>query len=199
MHLYKTNWAPLNLFISPKMDSITIQSFSINLNIMAACGLYPPEKPTCLYKIQAWLMYFLLTYPTPTLGVLYFLFEKEIDMMRIGDNAFLVVQTGCQIIKLLPFITSGYRIKKCVHYFESPVFRTEKNKHNKILKTCIQICQRNSWMFLISVIGGNITWALKPLLLNERRLPVDVWLPFNSLEKTKIYCSVYAILVTGKL
>ncbi|XP_063912022.1 odorant receptor Or1-like [Zophobas morio] len=160
------------------MTTIIWQSFSINIYIMRAFGLYPPEKPTRKSRI------------------LNFIFGEEIDQMRIGDNGFLVAETACQITKLMPFVMNGSRIKRCIHYLEDFSFEVKEDKE-KFLEKWVKTCQRNSKVFLGSIIAGNVSWAVKPFLVQERQLPVDVWLPFNLMENNIVYFLVFALLTLG--
>ncbi|KAJ3666961.1 hypothetical protein Zmor_002379 [Zophobas morio] len=176
--------------------SIIWQSFSINIHIMRAFGLYPPEKPTRISWLRSLLLYFAFAYPVPVLGSLNFIFGEEIDQMRFGENAFQVAQLACQIAKLMPFILNGRRIKKCIHYLEDPLFEV-KGDNEKILEKWVHTCQRNTKVFLGSIIAGNVSWAVKPFLLQNGQLSVDVWLPYNLMENTMVYIFVFVLLTLG--
>ncbi|RZC32666.1 7tm 6 domain containing protein, partial [Asbolus verrucosus] len=178
------------------MKGIIKQSFSINLRLMGAFGLYPPETSGFLYKVQAYFLYSAFTLPIPILGTLYFILDEEINAALDG-NAFLIVEMACQITKLFTFIRNGDKIRKCIHYFEKPFFANYTDKQKKIIDRCSRICRRNSIIFLVSIIGGNIFWATRPFFSKEQKFPVDVWFPYNPMAGTKIFYSVYLFLVMG--
>jgi hypothetical protein len=161
------------------MTNIIQESFGVNLSVLKALYLYTSEKATRSYKVRAFVIYFLFIFYVPILGMLYFVLEENIDMKRVGDNAFVLAEVCCYTTKLLPFITKAQRIKNCIHYFESPHFVTFGKNQKIIIDDCVSICKRNSWIFIISLTGGFLLWAIKPFFLKDYRLPIDVWLPVN--------------------
>ncbi|RZB38835.1 7tm 6 domain containing protein, partial [Asbolus verrucosus] len=178
------------------MKGIIKQSFSINLRVMGAFGLYPFKTSRFLYKVRAYFLYSVFTLPIPILGTLYFILSEEINA-ALDENAFLIAEMACQITKLFPFISNSDKIRKCIHYFELSFFMTYTDKQKKIIDRCSRICRRNTTVFLVSIIGGNIFWATRPFFSKEQKLPVDVWLPCNLMAGTKIFYSVYLFLVMG--
>jgi hypothetical protein len=177
--------------------SIIEQSFRINLKVMKAFHLYPPENYTPLYKIKAYFMQLVFVFPLPVLGILYLLLEEHLDWKRVNYNAGFLAQATCFTTKFLPFISNGHRIKKCIVFFESSSFNVVKARHEHILNECIQICRRNTRIFLFCVGGGVASWVAKPLFWEGRNLPVDVWLPFNPTSEVTVYCCIYIYLTTG--
>ncbi|XP_068909818.1 odorant receptor Or1-like [Tenebrio molitor] len=172
------------------------QSFRINLRVMRIFHLYPPEESTRWFQIRAYVMHLLFVMPVPTLGILYLLLEDNLDIERVNYNAAFLAQTTCFITKILPFIRNGQRIKQCIMFFESPFFALKNDQHKIIMNNCIKICQRNTLIFFIFVIGSVGTWSTKPLFWQGRNLPVDVWLPFSTVKATNYYF-IYIFLVTG--
>jgi hypothetical protein len=179
------------------MASVSKQSFGINLIVMRAFGLYSPQEATRLYKVMSYLMYIFLMLPVPVFGTLYLLVNDNFDMMRLNDNAFLIAEITCQFTKLFPFINNADRIRNCIHYFEASIFAVFKERQLKILEECINICVRNSRIYLCSVVSINIIWAAKPFLEEEYRLPVDLWLPYNSNSGALVYYPTFTLLVIG--
>ncbi|RZC36060.1 7tm 6 domain containing protein, partial [Asbolus verrucosus] len=175
-------------------NDIIKQSFSINLAIMGALHLYPPDNRGYVYIIRAYIMYFFCIILLPFLILFYFLLEEEFDIMTMNFNAGFIVETMCFIIKLLPFMRHGHKIKICIHFFEDPYFTTRKEKHTKIIEDCIKICKRNSMAFLIGVTVGVICWVIRPFFRQGYTLPLDVWLPFSVEADLKMYYSVYLFL-----
>jgi hypothetical protein len=179
------------------MAGIVKQSFSVNLRIMRALGLYPPRKYKNLYKVLGFFMYSLFMICIGLLGFLYLLLDENIDIVQIADNAFLLSEMACYIIKFFPFINNGDEIKKCIHYFESPFFRVSSDKQKQIIESCNSTCRRINTIFLIFVTGSVTSWAVKPFFWKHYRLPVDVWLPFDATATPQIYYPVYSFLVLG--
>jgi hypothetical protein len=180
-------------------SSITEQSFRINLRVMRAFQLYPPENHTPLYKIKAYFVHFVFVMYIPILGILYLLLEEHLDMERVNYNAAFLAQVTAFSAKFLPIINNAYRIKKCITFFESSSFNITKAKHGNILDNCIQICRRNTRIFLVCVAVGVTNWATKPLFWEGRNFPTDVWLPFDATSEITVYCCVYIYLATGNI
>jgi hypothetical protein len=180
-------------------SSITEQSFRINLRVMRAFQLYPPENHTPLYKIKAYFVHFVFVMYIPILGILYLLLEEHLDMERVNYNAAFLAQVTAFSAKFLPIINNAHRIKKCITFFESSSFNITKAKHGNILDNCIQICRRNTRIFLVCVAVGVTNWATKPLFWEERNFPTDIWLPFNATSHITVYCCVYIYLATGNI
>ncbi|XP_068909817.1 uncharacterized protein [Tenebrio molitor] len=180
-------------------SSITEQSFRINLRVMRAFQLYPPENHTPLYKIKAYFVHFVFVMYIPILGILYLLLEEHLNMERVNYNAAFLAQVTAFSAKFLPIINNAHRIKKCITFFESSSFNVTKAKHGNILNNCIQICRRNTRIFLVCVAVGVTNWATKPLFWEGRNFPTDVWLPFNATSHITVYCCFYIYLATGNM
>jgi hypothetical protein len=135
----------------------------------------------------------------PFLTILNFIVEEHLDILQLNNTATFLSETICWIIKLLPFLVNGQRIKKCINYFGDSYFTTllcgDTDRKN-IINNCIQVCRRNSLIFLTGVIGGLASFIIKPLFLNSQRLPLNMWLPFRTSENW-IYIAVYLFLAIG--
>ncbi|RZC35751.1 7tm 6 domain containing protein, partial [Asbolus verrucosus] len=177
------------------MKSLVKRSFGVNLYVMKYVCMYPPEKPTRLFKLGAYIMYLLLTVPVPVLGSLYFFLEEDIPLDRVGDNAFALAQATVCVFKFAPFIINGDQIKKCIHYFESPLPIVFNDKQRNMVKASSNICRRNSRVFFILLICGYTLWSCRPFLLTEYRFPIDLWLPLNPLKKMTFFYSIYLYIV----
>ncbi|RZC22679.1 7tm 6 domain containing protein, partial [Asbolus verrucosus] len=70
-------------------------------------------------------------------------------------------------------------------------------KQTTVIDNCIKVCRRNTFIFLLCACSGVGSWATKPFFWEGRKLPVDVWLPFNTSEKLIIYYPVYFIITIG--
>ncbi|RZC41684.1 7tm 6 domain containing protein [Asbolus verrucosus] len=178
------------------MEKLAKKSFSINLKVMTALHLYS-SKTTRLHKVCALIIYFLFSFHVPLLGSLYFLLEKDINIERVSDNAFVLAEVVSCFFKLLPFITNGNKIRRCIHHLEAPVFQVFNNQQQAIVNTCIDTCRRNSRIFFVLLLSGYTLWSIKPLLLGDHRWPIDVWLPVNVNNKTISFYFVYFYLIVG--
>ncbi|XP_015840044.1 odorant receptor Or1-like [Tribolium castaneum] len=176
--------------------STSEQSFSINLKIMKLCRLFPPTEGKKFYKIQAYLLQFLLLLPIPILGNLHLLLDENLDMEKVNYNAVFLAQVTCFVIKLMAIIANSEKIKKCITELDSPKFAAVRENHKIILQHCIKVCKRNTLIFVVFVICGASSWATKPLFWSRRNLPLDVWFPLDT-TSTPVYCSLYIYLLIG--
>jgi hypothetical protein len=135
----------------------------------------------------------------PSLTILNFIVEEHLDILQLNNTATFLSETICWIIKLLPFLTNGQRIKKCINYFGDTYFKAMlcgDTERKNIINNSIEVCRRNSLVFLVGVIGGLASFIIKPLFLNSQRLPLNMWLPFRTSENW-IYIAVYLFLAIG--
>ncbi|XP_063912012.1 odorant receptor Or1-like [Zophobas morio] len=181
------------------MSGLIQQSFKINLKVMQFCHLYPPEKQQLFFKLRAHVMHVVFVMAVPTLGTVYLLTEKNLNMERVNYNAGFLAQTACFITKLLPFITNGQRIKRLIDYFDHNSVSVINEEQRDIVNKCVEVCRRNTFIFLVCVTGGVGSWAAKPLFWNGRNLPVDVWLPFDWRTNNLVYGVVYFFVTIGVL
>lgn len=172
------------------------KSFALNLFIMKLFGLYPPDNYTLLYKIHSVFLYFFFILPIPCLGCFYLLVDDNVSLAVVADNAFLLAEMGCYIIKFLPFITKSEQIKNCINYIEKIQSCITVADEEKIHETCIITCRKITKIFLMSVTAGVTSWSVKPLLLKTAKLPMDLWLPYKT-TGTFNFLVTYVYLVTA--
>ncbi|EEZ99312.1 odorant receptor 70 [Tribolium castaneum] len=181
------------------MPSIIDISFKININVLCLAGLYLPDKFKSLYRVYTYLVYVFIVIPVPTLGCVYLLAQEKITFRQIADNLFLIAELGCFIPKYWPLVRHAERIKRCIHYFSAPIFKTDRKEHQEILDDCIKVCHQWSAFYFASVTAGFVSWSIRPISWENHILPTDIWLPFDphTASSAKV-ASVYFYLVLGK-
>ncbi|XP_068910308.1 odorant receptor Or1-like [Tenebrio molitor] len=178
------------------MASVIEESFKVNLWGMKIFGLYPPDKHKGLYKVGTYIMYLLFIVPVPILESLNLFLQENLSFRQFADNAFLIAELGCFIPKFWPFVINGERIKRCIHYFDSPKFAVKRPEHEEIIQKCIKMCRNTTALFLASVTAGFISWSSRPISWKNHIFPTDLWLPFDPQTAPKSYiCCVYTYLV----
>ncbi|XP_064212275.1 LOW QUALITY PROTEIN: odorant receptor Or1 [Tribolium castaneum] len=181
------------------MPSIIDISFKFNLKVLRISGLYLPEKFKSLYQIYSYLAYFLLVIPVPILECTNLLVQEKITFRQIADSAFLIAELGCFIPKNWPFVRHADRLKRCIHYFSAPIFKTKRKEHEEILQDCIKVCHRSTAFYFASVTVGFFSWAIRPISWKNHIFPTDIWLPFDPHTASKVQVAgVYFYLVLGK-
>ncbi|RZC38331.1 7tm 6 domain containing protein [Asbolus verrucosus] len=179
------------------MEGLVKKSFSANLRVMRLLGFYPPQKYRKLYKIYAYGVYCFFTILIPALASLKLLLETDISLAQISENAFLVCQTGCFVVKFLPFIKSEDQIRRSIFTLECPLFAIYTKKQETIINECIEICRRNCRVFLSVCTITFFFWAITPFFMGGFKLPMDIWLPFDNQSGLGLYLFSFAFVVAG--
>lgn len=179
------------------MNDLVKKSFSGPLKILRFWGLYPPKNQKTLYKIYSKIPYIGLIIPLPILTTTFLVLQENIDLLQIADNAFLIPQLLCIIFKFFPLITRSGDVRNCFYWIECEVFtQNVEAKHMKLMKECVLICNRMFKIYFSFCITSLIFWAIRHLFSEERRLPLDCWLPF-SIESNVNYFFGYLFVFLG--
>ncbi|KAG5889706.1 hypothetical protein JTB14_029736 [Gonioctena quinquepunctata] len=117
-------------------ESIIRRSFRYNILIMKIFGIYPWENWPKIYKFYAYFVYVFFTAPIPILAVTHII-VKEKDMEEICYDAFLVVQLGVLLVKLLPFKINPEGIIRTVERLEQNIFNSYSLDQEKLLGDAI--------------------------------------------------------------
>ncbi|KAJ8943734.1 hypothetical protein NQ318_007182 [Aromia moschata] len=153
-----------------EFQRIDEKSFSGNVKLLKLFGLYPYSSCPKIYPFYAYTFYVLFTCPTPILCIVNLFFLEEKTLQRIVDTFFMITQIGILIVKLLPF---------------------KNNPEGVLVDKCVKTCKNIFHLFYAFCLATLFTWPLK-VFFNERRiLPVEVWLPFNAYENSRIYYAVF--------
>nr|XP_015840912.1 PREDICTED: odorant receptor Or1-like isoform X3 [Tribolium castaneum] len=179
------------------MEGLVKKSFRVNLLVMQILGFYPPQKYKILYKTYAYVVYCAFTILIPVLAALNLLLGEDVDLEQISDNAFLVCQTGCFIIKFLPFVNNVAKIRNSLFMIECPLFHIYTKSQEYIIDECVATCRRNCRLFLTFCIITLINWSISPFFLPGNALPVEIWSPFEHKASRKFYFWSFVYVVAG--
>lgn len=179
------------------MTGLVKRSFRFHLIVMRTLGLYPPKRYRNLYKIHAYIMHIFFIIPMPTLAAVYLLVTENVTLEQISDSAFLICQIGCFIVKLLPFINNHEQVRRTIYHIEHPLFVMYSKKQEVMIIECIKICKRNCRIFLGCCLTTLTLWAIKPFLLKECKLPLQIWWPFDITKGPKVYFPAFVYCVLG--
>ncbi|KAJ3666971.1 hypothetical protein Zmor_002387 [Zophobas morio] len=156
------------------MKTISERSFSIAIIVLKIVGFYPSDNHKQLHKLYGIVLYIVAMIPISILSLLHFVFLEE--MSDFKSNDFSMVAIIFYTFKLPPCLIHRNKIKRCIHYFDDPLYSVVKQEHKKIMDECIAVCRRNINVFLISCLSTGCTF-LAPALINPEILPLNVWLP----------------------
>ncbi|RZC32706.1 7tm 6 domain containing protein, partial [Asbolus verrucosus] len=178
------------------MNGFAEDIFGFNLNIMRLLGFYPPLKYKGLYKIFANIVYCLSTIVITALTSIHLLIEENVDVGKISDNSFMIIQVGCLIFKLLPFIYNEDGIRKSIDMLGNSIFAVFSEKQKIFMESCKKICQQITWLFFGFCVFSFTLFALIPLLGHGRNFPIEIWLPFDAKLQLLTYVVSYILLTT---
>lgn len=180
------------------MELLSHSCFGINIRIMSSLFLYHPEKMHFFKVFRACCLVTLFGLSIPLFGSLFFVFNSNLTEEQINNDAFLVAQMACQFWKLLICVLNMTKIKECIIYFDASKNNSLKQRQLSIINESVKICRRNTIIFLVCIISGNIFWVSRPFMMGSKvTLPVDFWLPFDT-NNSKIFPFVYAFLAMCK-
>ncbi|KYB29104.1 Odorant receptor 94a-like Protein [Tribolium castaneum] len=180
-----------------EMKGLVEKSFRVNLLVMQVMGFYPPQKYKSLYKIYTYVVYCAFTTLIPVLATLELFLAENINLEQISDNAFIVCEAGCFIIKYLPFVRNADKIKKSLFLIERPMFHIYTKRQEHIIEECVAICRRNCRLFLTFCTITVINWSITPFFLPGNNLPVEIWSPFEHKASRKFYFLSFVYIVAG--
>lgn len=178
---------------------IVLKTFKFHLTVLRLVGMYPPTQHKTLYKIFAYFMYFFFIVPVPVCGGMHLFQQQDLNINEIANNAFLVCELGCFIVKMLPFMNNGDEIRRCIYTMECPIFSACSEKQAAVIHEFSRISKRIYKVYVSLCMISVAFWAIKPMFFEETRLPLDIWLPYTDpLRNTKIYVVSYIMLVLGE-
>ncbi|RZB39302.1 7tm 6 domain containing protein, partial [Asbolus verrucosus] len=132
-----------------------------------------------------------------TLTSIHLLIEENVDIVQISDSSFLIIQVGCLIFKLLPFIHDGDGIRKNINKLENSLFAVYSEKQKRFMEDCKKNCQQVTWLFFGFCILSLILFTLIPLLGRSRNFPIEIWLPFEAKLQLLTYVTSYILITAG--
>nr|UTN00930.1 odorant receptor [Semanotus bifasciatus] len=180
-----------------KTDDLVKLSFRYNILIMKVLGLYPYDSWPRVYIIYAYIFYIMFTWPPPVLPLIDLIVSRETDIAKICDSGFIISQLGILIVKLLPLKNHPENTKRTIYTLHDDIFNNYTPEQKHFEDDAVQTCRRNFFIFLTFCLGSLFTWPLKVLFYEERRFPIEVWLPFNPFEDDTVYYSVFLWLFVG--
>lgn len=179
------------------VNTISEKSFKVNLWIMKLFYLYPPESYSLSFRVQAWLFYLFLVLLIPTLTLVNLFCKNNFNENSLQINLVFVVQSFGYIIMYLPFLLNGKKLKTCIDFCNLSCLNNLKTNQKITITECVKSCQLNTSMYLVFCTGAVAVWGARPLALEGRHFPVDVWLPFKAEENVGVFYVTFLYIVTG--
>ncbi|KAJ8943464.1 hypothetical protein NQ314_009746 [Rhamnusium bicolor] len=180
-----------------KYENIVQKSFGTNIMFMKLVGLYPYDAFPKIYTLYAYTFYAVFTAPTPLLAIYYYIDKRETDIKKIVEGIYMTAQIAVLLIKLLPFKNHPQRTRKTIESLNKDIFLNHLPEQKHIIDGAVEVCRKMYSLFFSFCAGCLILWPIRVLVHDERRLPLELWLPFNPLEDFKVYLSVFLYIMLG--
>ncbi|XP_076275406.1 odorant receptor Or1-like isoform X1 [Rhynchophorus ferrugineus] len=156
-------------------------------------GLYPFNGwPRHVYDIYAMIMYVILIVPVPILASIYVgkllsSSNGSINMVEISDSLMVITEMGVNIFKYLDLKLHPNSIKKTMDWLNFPLFNSFDKRQERMIEKAYDFCRKFYFLFFLSCCSTLLTWASKSLFSNNRKFPVEIWLPFDPYENSFVY------------
>ncbi|XP_018566530.1 odorant receptor Or1-like [Anoplophora glabripennis] len=172
-------------------NDLVQRSFKYHLIIMKIFGLYPFDSWPQYFTPYALFLYVIFTIATPILAVIHLIVGEKPIVDVITENGFMIVELIALIAKFLPFKMYPERTKKAFSALNKEIFNNHLPEQEAVLDETVENCRFIFRIFCMSCAFAVLSWASLPLMYEDRRFPIDVWLPFEPFENTAVYLSVY--------
>lgn len=116
--------------------------------------------------------------------------------MAMNQLVVFLAEAVASCFKTLSFLRNGHKIKKCIHYFETPDFAFQTPGEKKIVDECVRICERNVKIYFVALSVAVNSWFVLPIVEQSQKLPIDIWLPYE-IDDPAVYYLSYVFVVAG--
>lgn len=162
---------------------------------MKVVGAWPRNsfnKPANFAYLAFIVCFFLI--PVSCFPLLHIYFNKNTDLIKISQSAFMSCELTLIAPKLIYLLFNHEKLKEVVCYWDSHTAAPLKT--NKMTQ---QARKLTTWFTLLCASGAT-TWAAKPFQnLGSRRLPADMWLPFDPFKNDIRYVLTFLHSFVGKI
>lgn len=179
-------------------NNLVEESFKYHLMILKIFALYPFDSCPKIYIPYGFFFYIAFTVTTPILALTSIFVTGENDIESISQKGFMIVELTAMIVKLLPCKINPEGTRRTVYNLNKEIFNRQLPEQDFILDECVKNCKYVLMIFSTSCCFAVMTWALSPLMYDERRFPFSVWLPYEPFENTKIYIASYIFVFLCK-
>ncbi|KAJ3658578.1 hypothetical protein Zmor_010310 [Zophobas morio] len=162
------------------MANIIEKSFSLNLKVLHIMGLYSLGDNSV--GLKSCILYFVFLVLPIILTFINILMDKRTD--NVVENAMVVylVEAVDYCFKFLPFLYNPKKIQECINFFGDDNFAPKTDQERKIIDECIWVCRRNSFVYFCGILLALIGWHFPVFFFKGRKLPLDIWLPYDPLS-----------------
>lgn len=179
-------------------NNLVERSFKYHLIILKILGLYPFDCCPKIYLPYAFTFYICFTVTIPILALTSIFTTGEHDIEAISQKGFMIVELMALIVKVLPCKVNPEGTRRTMYNLNRDIFNRQLPEQEFILTNCVRNCKYVLMIFFTTCFLAIMTWAVSPLMYDERRFPFSVWLPYEPFENTKIYLASYTLIFLCK-
>lgn len=168
------------------------------VTLLKYLGAWPTDtfNPTlyCLYTVC---MFTFIQIPITTLPVVNLFMEEKVGVLNIASCIFLNLQIAIVPFTFVSLLVYHKDLLKVVETLDCRIFNSYTEKQECIIREATALTNRiYNYVYLVLVTLALLT--LPSLThLEERKLFMEMWFPFDPKANLIKYCSTYLFSVTG--
>lgn len=177
------------------------KSLSTNILLLKIVGAWPYNdfnKLASFAYLSFTICFFLV--PVSCFPLLYIYLNETKDLIQISQTAFMSCELTLIMPKLVALLLDHRKLRTAVSYWDEQnvYLMMPPGTEEIIIKTARYAKITCKWFTWLCVMGAT-TWATKPFQdLSKRKLPTDLWLPFDPFKNDFRYALTYLHSYAGK-
>lgn len=174
-------------------------SLKTNVVGLSLAGAYPIENISVpIYLLYSFLMEIVLMVPIILSPLAKYIVEKETNWRRICENAFLLTCISIIPFKTLVLLKRHKQVKAVIKFYDQkPTLQSSES--DEMVNDTLKRIRLYSKIYIFYFEFTNCMLALKTLFDSERKLSLDLWLPYDYKTDTLSFVLTVLYLHIGKL
>lgn len=169
------------------------------ITILKYLGMWPAATVNpFLYWAYTFFWFIFLQIPVATLPLVNLFVKENVGVLKIASCVFLNLQVLIVPFKTVFLLIFHKNLRKATEILDSPAFNSYTKEHEHIIEEDTASLRKNFNYIRLCIITA-IMISSSPLAnLKEKRLFIDMWVPFDIHANLANYFSVYLFSVVGK-
>lgn len=175
------------------------QSLLLLIKTLKYLGMWPTNalNPILYWTFTLFLIIF-LQIPIATLPLLNLFIKENVDVLKIASCIFLNLQISIVPLKTILVLIYHKNLKEAIKMLNSKSFNSYGQQHEHIIQEDAVSMEKNI-NYIRLCLGTAILISSSALVkLKERRLFIEMWVPFDPKANLFSYFTVYLFSVIGK-
>lgn len=140
--------------------------------------------------------------PVSCFPLIHIYLNENTDVIKISQTAFVSGELALIAPKLIHLLIIHKKVKSVVGYWDMQDYYTvAPSNSNEIIAEALKEASQLTIWFTALAVSTATTWAIKPLqdLNNNKRLPADMWLPYDPFQNNFVYAITFLHFGIGKI